>query len=240
MRKPDVELDDGKIRLYLGDCMKLLPQFGDGCVEAVVTDPPYGVGLDWWDDSVPHHLCKEFHRIATGPIVWFGAAPQHRNDMLAFDPPPQRVCVWSPSFTMSHTMAHGMAYRWHPVYCWRIPKKHDGPSWDVWLTPCDAGRKAWWFHPATKPLRLMQIVIGFADNDNRVLDPFMGSGSTGVAAVRMGRRFVGIEIDSDYFDLSVKRIKMELKLRWNSFRLKSRPEPKTFFKPKKSKKPKQK
>lgn len=194
------------ITLYYGDCLEMLPEMEAGSVDAVVTDPPYGVDIAAWDCRVPHELCYEFHRIARGPIVWFGAAPQHRNDLLAFDPPPQRVVVWSPRFTLSHTCAHGMAYRWHPVYCWRVPQRHNGPSWDVWDYPTECGN--WWKHSCTKPESMMRDVVQFASGT--VLDPFTGSGTTAIACIRTGRRFIGIEIEEKYCEIAAKRIEREL------------------------------
>jgi site-specific DNA-methyltransferase (adenine-specific) len=204
MTEPTWQTDDGSIRLYCADCLAILPTL-EG-VDAVVTDPPYGVEVAEWDSRTPYELCREFHRIAHGPIIWFGAAPQHQADLAAFDVPPQRVAVWAPRFTLSHTCAHGMAYRWHPVYCWRLPNTHDGPSWDVWDYPTECGN--WWKHGCTKPESMMREVVKFSTGT--ILDPFMGSGTTGVACVKTGRKFIGIEIDHNYFDIAVKRIKRAL------------------------------
>jgi len=207
--KPTWERDG--IQLYLADCRDVLPTLDK--VDAVVTDPPYGVGIADWDQNVPHELCSDFHRLTDGPIIWFGAAPQHRNDLCAFDPPPQRVCIWAPAFTLSKTMAHGMAYRWHPVYCWQIPQKHGGPTWDVWRHICDGHNE--WEHPATKPIELILDCVRFAISGCILLDSFMGSGTTGVACVKLDRRFIGIEIEPKYFDIAVRRIERAIEDRKN-------------------------
>jgi site-specific DNA-methyltransferase (adenine-specific) len=77
------------------------------------------------------------------------------------------------------------------------------------------GRRAVWsanneqggFHPTGKPLPLvLQFVEDFSELEEVILDPFMGSGTTGVAAVKTGRRFIGIEIDPDYFEIAKRRI----------------------------------
>lgn len=192
------------VQLYLADCREVLPHLSG--VDAVVTDPPYGVKIAHWDAIVPHWLCSRFHEMTDGPIVWFGAATQHCKDIVAFDPPPQRICVWAPRFTLSHTCAHGMAYRWHPVYCWQIPSKHDGPTWDLWDYPTECGN--WWKHECTKPLAMMVDVVQFGDGT--ILDPFMGSGTTGVACVKTGRKFIGIESDPAHFATARERIEKEL------------------------------
>ena len=61
-------------------------------------------------------------------------------------------------------------------------------------------------HPTQKPLALMRWCLGFLPDAETILDPFMGSGTTGVACVKLGRKFIGIEIDEGYFDIACKRI----------------------------------
>jgi len=61
-------------------------------------------------------------------------------------------------------------------------------------------------HPTQKPIHVMEWCLGFLPDAETILDPFAGSGSTGVACVNMGRRFIGIERDPDYFDIMCRRI----------------------------------
>lgn len=61
-------------------------------------------------------------------------------------------------------------------------------------------------HPTQKPIEVMKWCLGFLPAARHILDPFMGSGTTGVAAVRLGRRFTGIEIDEAYFDIACRRV----------------------------------
>ena len=82
---------------------------------------------------------------------------------------------------------------------------------DVLDIACDGHN--WWNHPGTKPVNLMKMLV--AVSTDTVLDPFMGSGSTGVAAITLGRKFIGIEISEVYFNIAVKRIteaQMQLRL----------------------------
>ena len=65
-------------------------------------------------------------------------------------------------------------------------------------------------HPTQKPVALMQWCLGFLPKAETILDPFAGSGTTGVACVREGRRFIGIELDPGYFDIAVDRIRKEM------------------------------
>jgi site-specific DNA-methyltransferase (adenine-specific) len=80
-------------------------------------------------------------------------------------------------------------------------------------------------HPTQKPVALMRWCLGFVPDARTILDPFMGSGTTGVAALQLGRKFIGIEIDPGYFDIACKRIEEA----WRQPRLfeepKRKPEP---------------
>lgn len=200
--KPYFESPDGSIQIFHGDCRDVLPTLTD--VGAVITDPPYGVHIAAWDGAVPYDLVTTFHAMTAGPILWFGASPMLRTDLLAFPVPPQRILVWAPTFSLSKTMANGLAYRWHPLYAWQLPKSHSGPTWDVLTTPTD-GRN-FWNHPATKPLRLMRSLVGISPVGATVLDPFMGSGTTLRAAMDLGRKAIGVEISEAYCEIAAKRL----------------------------------
>ena len=78
-----------------------------------------------------------------------------------------------------------------PAKCWSSGRTPDGSKQ----------------HPTQKPIALMEWCLGFLPNAQTILDPFMGSGTTGVACVKLGRKFIGIELDPGYFDIAVKRIK---------------------------------
>jgi len=200
----------GDVTLYHADCLDVLPILADSNVDALVTDPMYGVNLnygkafddseDYWLQTVP----KVLEWIDNRLCIMFGASPTMQRDMSAFPRPCQRVLIWSPAFSLSKSRAQGMFYRWHPIYCWNLPQKHEGPSLDILRISCDGHN--WWYHPGTKPEELMRILVQIATKEATVLDPFMGSGTTGVACVQTGRKFVGIEIDRSYFEIAVKRI----------------------------------
>jgi hypothetical protein len=188
-----------------GDADKLLPGLPMSSVAAVITDAPYGLDSENWDGKVPYHLLPRFLQITDGPVLWFGAAPAICEACKSFDPEPERVLIWTPSFTHSHVMANGLAYRYHPLYAWRLPKQHDGPSWDVLNTPTEGGSN-WWRHPCTKPLALMEQLCGIARFGGVVLDPFAGSGTTLLAARNRGRHFLGFEINPAYCDVIAQRL----------------------------------
>jgi len=204
--KPTWESDG--VQLYLGDCLEVLPTLEAGSVDAVVTDPPYGEGIADWDSAVPSQAAlNECFRASAGPVLWFGTSrPRGLKACLAYEPAPDRALIWHVTFSRSHASQNGSYYRWHPIWCWNLPKKQcERECWQDVIQCALPGKRDSWFHPGTKPLPLMvQLVKAWSQSS--ILDPFMGSGTTGVACVKTGRKFIGIEIDEGYFDIAVKRI----------------------------------
>lgn len=215
----DPYYEDEHATIYHGDCREILPVID---WDVAVTDPPYGINADlpsvssrptkatgriggsvpFDDSSVPfdvHRLLFE----AGGPIVWFGGAPNFVATVGAFDPPPDRVLIWAPKFTLSMAHNNGIAYRFTPIHTWRLPRQTPA-VWDVIDTPTEAVR-TWWRHPATKPVKLMRILVRMV-GDGVIVDPFMGSGSTLRAAKDCGRRAIGIELDESYCEVAAKRL----------------------------------
>jgi hypothetical protein len=190
------------VTLIQGDCLDILPTLGK--VDAVITDPPYGVNAARWDTEAPYDVLPSLLILSRGVVLWFGAAPRLRTDLLSFVASPDRILIWHVTFSLAGTAAHGMYYRYHPIYAWQLPKTQDGVSQDVISIPQDGHNG--WFHPGTKPLDLMVRLVGMTQPGDLVLDPFMGSGTTGVACVRTGRKFIGIEIDPGYFAIAQRRI----------------------------------
>jgi site-specific DNA-methyltransferase (adenine-specific) len=207
--------DGVSVTVLQGDCREVFASLEDGHFGSIVTDPPYGVGLQYasWDDSfsawkaLMDETVPEMLRVASGPVVVFGANPtQYLEHMLTLKP--DRMLVWNPSFSMAQSRSNGMFFRWHPIFCWRLPKKHQGPSLDVLRNPCD-GRN-WWKHPGTKPLSLMVNLLGICIPDFKsVCDPYCGSGTTLVAAKRLGVDATGIELDEGYCEIARRRVAEE-------------------------------
>ena len=198
---------EGKV--YVGDCLEFLRELPDGCVDAVVTDPPYGVGLKCAegtppDDEYPLNALRECLRVSHGPVLAFGAASVRCLE-AALSLKPDRMLVWHPSFTLSKTSSNGMFWRWHPLWAWRLPKKQDALWSDVLTDNCDGHN--WWNHPATKPESLMAKVVDATEGS--ILDPFLGSGTTAVVCERLGRRWIGCEINPEYVAIAEKRIERE-------------------------------
>jgi len=199
----------GDCVLYLGDCMDVMPTLGK--VDAVVTDPPYGIGY--------------VHSGGGGKLAKscsFGGVKIHGDDKT-FDPVPflnfDKVVLFG---------ANHFADKLPPSSGWLIWDKRDGIcsndqadceiAWTNLKFPARLIRHLWngmlkdsergisRVHPTQKPIAVMEWVIKQVGLPETILDPFMGSGTTGVACVKLGRKFIGIELDETYFDIACKRI----------------------------------
>jgi site-specific DNA-methyltransferase (adenine-specific) len=208
----------GACELYLADCREVLPTLDK--IDAAVMDPPYGLDLGVASDKRGgrHGLAKasyesyednedNFEAIVL-PGVRTALALARRgavfcNHRLHQLPAPDAIGgVYLPSAQGRHCWGFNSL---SPVaYYGTAPglQKGSRPS-AIWST--DTAQKNG--HPCPKPVSWMLWLVSHASlRGETVLDPFMGSGTTGVACVRLGRRFVGIEIDPKYFDISCTRI----------------------------------
>jgi len=190
----------GDATLYLGDCMDILPTLGR--VDAVITDPPYGIGAakvnahssirdnsQWerknWDDAPPDGAVISAV-VAKGDraFIWGGNYFQL--------PPSSGWLVWrKPEAETGFSLAD-VELCWSTMNfaarCKTLPRR-DGNE-----------------HPTQKPVSVMRWCIEQAGAPETILDPFMGSGTTGVAAVQLGRKFIGIEREPKYFEIACRRI----------------------------------
>ena len=194
--------------LLLGDCLEIMPALG--AVDAVVTDPPYGIDRDkgvgvggarvvpvrryngGWDSARPDsYVFDRVRAISDHQIIWGG---QFFADML---PPMGKWLFWDK--------------------CQIMPSFGDGEL--AWSSlPGDAVKQFTYngsgyhakekdrVHPTQKPVALMEWCLGFLPNAQTILDPFMGSGTTLVACQRLGRSGIGVEIDKDYFEIACRRV----------------------------------
>jgi site-specific DNA-methyltransferase (adenine-specific) len=193
----------GRATLYLGDCRDVLPTLGK--VDAVVTDPPYGVNFHYAShDDTPigyPEWCAEWFAellgICDGPIA-ISCGMANLSDW----PKPTWVLAWHKPAAMGRC-AVGFN-NWEPILLYGKPMGEQGA--DVIRAPIlpDDSLAG---HPCPKPLGWAVGTINrVASKCDTILDPFMGSGTTGVAAVQMGRDFIGCEIDPAYFDIACRRI----------------------------------
>ncbi len=200
---PKPYYQDDAVYIIHADCRDVLPKIPDKSIDLVLTDPPYGLNYkDYeWDKEVPYNLLTGFLRITKGGILWFASSPELARDMRHFEPPPDRTLIWSPRFTLSHTIKNGLAYRYQPIHTWNLGE--GALKWDVIDTPTECGN--WWEHYATKPTELFNWLVQFCKVNDLILDPFLGSGTTAYCAKKLGRKCIGIEIEEWYCEVAAKR-----------------------------------
>jgi DNA modification methylase len=191
------------VQLILGDCLEYLQTIPDKSIDCVVTDPPYGInvgkmgmgkgkkktGFDpfEWDQLAPSaQLIEELLRVSKHQIIWGG------NYFVL--PPSGCWLSWDKMQKFS-----GADFE----LAWTNLTK---PSKVFRMSRVEAYAKMGKQHPTQKPLKLMEWCLEFLPQEATVLDPFMGSGTTGVACVNTGRKFIGIEKDEGYFKIAEKRI----------------------------------
>ena len=186
----------GNVRLYLGDCREVLPHVGK--CDVCITDPPYGVEFrgNEWDKDIPE--------IATQLPSMFGRVAIVMGTEAAWSfPKPKWTACWARPASNSRSKVGGFSH-WSPILLYGECKMRvDFKSWHAIAHAYPHG----FGHPSPKPECVMLwLAEELAEYGETIIDPFMGSGTTGVAAVQTGRAFVGIEIDPTYFEIAVRRI----------------------------------
>lgn len=200
----------GDATLYLGDCMDILPTLPK--VDAVITDPPYGIN---------ENTKKKMSRGCIAKPTDYGSFDWDKS------PVPQTLIDQVIAAGTNIVLFGGNYYSVPPASCWLIWDKINGKSdfadcemaWTNLPKAVRMHRQMWngmiregeergvqRVHPTQKPVALMKWCIEQCGTGKSVLDPFMGSGTTGVAAIQLGRKFIGIEREPKYFDIACERI----------------------------------
>jgi site-specific DNA-methyltransferase (adenine-specific)/modification methylase len=200
----------GPATLYLGDCRDILPTLCK--VDLVLTDPPYGIG-----EAAGKNKSRSLMAISRdyGNDEWDDAPPSDELIGAVRDAGTNQIIFGGNYFTLP------------PSSCWLVWDKENGETdfadcelawtnlhqavrrirfrWQGMLQE-NMGAKERREHPTQKPVPVMRWALGQAKGVQTVLDPFMGSGTTGVACVELGKTFIGIEREPKYFDIACKRI----------------------------------
>ena len=188
--------------LYHGDCLEVMKGIPDGSVDAVITDPPYGINKEEWDCQFPDWIIPKLFDISDlvimTPGIWsLGKCIIGMKDRY----------LWTSAGHKGGAMSNGaIGYnKWQPIVIGGKPRKKAGSdAFD--FNPSDIGGEI--YHSCQKPVLFMVWIIEkFTLPGDTILDPFMGSGTTGVACAKTGRKFIGIEIDEKYFKIAERRIK---------------------------------
>jgi len=202
----------GDATLYLGDCLEILPTLGK--VDAVVTDPPFNAGKDFDNDSMTDEkwicFCQSVaNRCADiGPENVLIEVGKNDSGMRgAFGK--NFTFKWTIALNYTNAMRQGAVgfSNWGEVL-WYGGKCHRRYM-DRIDAPLENTIKDF-SHPSPKNVaHYSKLIEMFSDSGATILDPFMGSGTTGVACAGLGRKFIGIEIEPKYFDIACQRIKRE-------------------------------
>lgn len=204
--------------LYLGDCLAIMPQLE--AVDALVSDPPYGID---------YALSAGNHTMPDGSKRWYPAAEEIEGNAEDFDPAPLLkypiVALWGANH-YAHRLPHNGKWLVWDKRCQVIPPRNQADCEMAWLNKYGAARMLYhmWdgmvrdserdtprVHPTQKPVVVMAWMMEQAKvpEGATVLDPYMGSGTTGVACWRTNRNFVGIEKDPKHFASAVARLERE-------------------------------
>jgi site-specific DNA-methyltransferase (adenine-specific) len=207
----------GDCRLLLGDCLEILPMLGP--VDAVVSDVPYGI--NWRRGESGSRV-----RGTRSPAVRHSAKPIAGDDQ-PFDPTPfldfKEVVLFGANH-YHHRLPAGKWHAWDKLHGW---PSHDNNSdvefiWQkgkpgksriishLWKgVQQDSEKGASRVHQSQKPIAVMAWCLGLIPGAETILDPFMGSGTTLVAAMRLGRKAIGIEIDPGHYETALRRVEAE-------------------------------
>jgi len=200
----------GDATLYLGDCRDILPALAP--VDLVLTDPPYGIG-----EAAGKNKSRGLMAVSK----------DYGDDQWDNEPPPDDLIDAIRAKGRYQIMFGGNYFTLPPSSCWLVWDKDNGSTdfadcelawtnlpqavrrlkfrWQGMLQE-NMGAKELREHPTQKPVPVMRWALGQAKGVQTVLDPFMGSGTTGVACVEMDKTFIGIEREAKYFDIACKRI----------------------------------
>jgi len=213
------------MKLILGDCLELMKEIPDNSVDLILTDPPYGIKyksnmrtkspkfemLANDNNSTRFMVYPEMYRVLkdNSAAIVFASWKNYAEDYIElskyFDI--KNAIVWwkhgGGIGDLKHTLItdYEIAIICHKGKC-KIRGKRSGSVWE-----CNKVNPNKMLHPTQKPEKLLEELIEkYSDSGTTVLDPFMGSGTTGMACVNTGRDFIGIEIDEDYFKIAQARI----------------------------------
>lgn len=206
----------GNLALHHADCLTILPTLPDNSVHLAFIDLPYGLGVGHWDAQLSgtEAIALARSKLVEGGSLYATCTSHILRPMLDLVQV-RRIITWGkPNLPMRK---HLNEWEWSSEFIlWETKgeprvfwKPHGEDARDYWRIHVENG-----FlnpdnntHPARKPVALLQRIIQASTNPgDTVLDPFMGSGTTGVACVRTGRRFIGIELDDTYFAQAKERI----------------------------------
>ena len=223
------------IDLRCGDCLTIMKTLPDKSIDLIITDPPYGVNYEGGhfhsgnvniirkreklvNDTfnVYPQLFQEMYRLLKdnsggGYVFYADSLSQYIYPPIPFEK--YQMLIWGKSNARYAAMMARYKHNFEPfVWLQKPPTKWRGKTTETALWWMRANAKNY-FHPTEKPKGIISRMIqNSSDKNDIILDPFMGSGTTGVAAKELGRNFIGIEIHKPYFDIAERRISVAQEL----------------------------
>ncbi len=201
-----------EVKLLHGDCLELMKDIPDGSIDFLITDPPFGLPNEEPIEEVLIRL-KEADRICKNMLILMDYRNFWQVDKLFHDKKVGEI-IWeygwvsggrskakSGFFPTHNTIGLYGSKESFKFIKGSIIKREKGLS-----SPrqCSFANKTG--HPYEKPIKLIEVLIESLNNCKSVLDPFMGSGTTGVACKNLNRNFIGMELDETYFNIAKERI----------------------------------
>lgn len=199
--------------MYLGDCREIMPTLTG--IDAVVTDPPYGIAYNHGPNPQAKHAFSHRRNVSPVPMDDKRFDPSH---LLGFE-----TLVVFGANCFSHSMPERAAWLcWDKVtknglelrigefeLAWARPLARPQMFRHLWSGAYRETERDCFVHPTQKPVELMKWCMECVkvEQNATVLDPYTGSGSTGVACIETGRKFIGIEIDRKYYEIACNRLR---------------------------------
>jgi DNA modification methylase len=195
------EVQIGSCRLILGDMNEVLPALG--AFDLCLTDPPYGIG----EDGGRFRARKGQHIRVLPKGNWDSTTPPQSSFDLMLSCSKEQIIWGGNYFTDKLPPSKGWLY-------WQKLMGGDFSDGELAWTSRDRALREFTFcnkvggkvHPTQKPVEVMKWCLGFAPDASTVVDPYMGSGTSGVACVQMGKSFVGIERHEPYFEIACRGV----------------------------------
>jgi len=193
------------ITLKLGDCLELMKQLPDKSVDLIITDPPYGITKAKWDKVPDKRYFDQMFRVSKNQIIFGGNFFDlpHKSGWIVWYKRPFLKQINPIEFIWTSFNMHDVMLDY--TYAGNV-EGFNGNK----LRPNYKKRKV--FFISEKPVKVLEwLVDKYSKPSDVILDPFMGSGTTGVACVQLGRNFIGFEINPEHFKLAEKRINDAIK-----------------------------
>ena len=219
------------MELYQGDCLELMKDIPDGSINLIITDPPYvietkGAGiykqqdkqyireLDSMKNGFSEQILDEICRIMSRINVYFFCSQKQIIPLLDYFVL-KRKCNWNILCWHKSNPVPACANKYLSDTEYILFFRERGvkiygefkTKFTYYVTPLNQKDKKQYQHPTVKPIGIIEnLIINSSNPGDLVLDPFMGSGTTGVACVNTGRDFIGMELDKQYFEIAKRRI----------------------------------